>query len=137
MTENESFLSRITPDNPYYQAVMVLVENSSIKPRMLEMTEQDEKLRFGLALKLARRARGFTQFQLAEKAGVDDSYLSKIEKGIYPPPSKEVLVKIADVLNFEDRTDRLYFMLFAGRAALEDVKGTKFEQTNKSNELNL
>lgn len=135
MVEKEGSSPKISQENPYYSAVIALVEHASLGQheegdlsRMSELAEQDEEFRFGLALKLARRARGFTQRELADKGEVDHSYLSKIEQGKLPPPSRKATLRLAEAIDFPDRTDRLYFMLFAGKAAVEDLKGTEFEQ---------
>ena len=34
--------------------------------------------------------------------GIEPAYLSKIERGVFPPPSEEVIVKLAEVLD-EDK----------------------------------
>ena len=53
----------------------------------------------GSTVRELRRARGITQQQLAEAAGVDDTYISKIEKDRLPyPPSAETLRLIAKAL---------------------------------------
>lgn len=46
--------------------------------------------------------RSFSLRQVAVRVEIEPAYLSKIERGIFPPPSQEVIVKLADVLN-EDR----------------------------------
>jgi len=54
---------------------------------------------------------GTTQRQLADKVNVDFSYLSKIENGVVPPPSENVISKLAGVLNI----DKDELMILAGR----------------------
>ena len=51
----------------------------------------------GKKIKIAREKTGFTQEQVAEKAGVHVSYYSRIERGVVNP-SVEVLESIAKVL---------------------------------------
>ncbi|MGG4123639.1 helix-turn-helix domain-containing protein [Bacillus licheniformis] len=51
----------------------------------------------GRKLRKIRDKRDYSQRQLAEKLGVSDSYLSKVEKG--QPVSLKLLERIADILN--------------------------------------
>lgn len=51
----------------------------------------------GRKLKKIRDERGFSQRKLAEKLGVSDSYLSKVEKG--QPISLTLLERIAEIFN--------------------------------------
>lgn len=55
---------------------------------------------FGLEIKTLRKARRITQRDLAEKAGVDFTYISKMENGqLKNFPSVDTIIKIADILN--------------------------------------
>ncbi len=56
------------------------------------------KQTFGQELRELRRSKGITQRGLAEKAGVDFSYISKIENDRLPPPAADTTVKICNVL---------------------------------------
>jgi transcriptional regulator with XRE-family HTH domain len=53
---------------------------------------------FGRAIKDARRASGLSQRDLAERVGIDFTYLSKIENDRMDPPSERVIVALADAL---------------------------------------
>ncbi|TET67120.1 MAG: XRE family transcriptional regulator, partial [Dehalococcoidia bacterium] len=53
---------------------------------------------FGARLRELRILAGLTQRELAEKIGVDFSYLSKIENGVLPPPSEKVILRLAEAL---------------------------------------
>ena len=44
----------------------------------------------------------FSLRQVAQRAGIEPAYLSKIERGVFPPPSEEVIVKLAALLG-EDK----------------------------------
>jgi len=64
-------------------------------------------MKFGDHLRQAREAlqesdRTFSLRQVAVRVGIEPAYLSKIERGVFPPPSEEVIVKLAAVLG-EDR----------------------------------
>lgn len=64
-------------------------------------------MQFGQYIRQAREKmleddRSFSLRQVAARVEIEPAYLSKIERGIFPPPSQEVIVKLADVLN-EDR----------------------------------
>ena len=60
---------------------------------------------FGPKLRALRRAAGVSQRELAEKVGVDFSYISKVENDRLPPPAAETIEKICQVL--EVGTDEL------------------------------
>ena len=53
---------------------------------------------FGQLLQQLRRASGISQRALAEKVGVDFSYISKVENDRLPPPAADTIVKICAVL---------------------------------------
>lgn len=56
--------------------------------------------RFGEKLKLFRKAKGFTQEQLAEKIDIDTKYLARIEKDMHNP-TFNVMKKLSQVLDFD------------------------------------
>ena len=66
---------------------------------------------FGARLRELRKQAGLTQRQIADKAGVDFTYLSKIANGVMPPPSQKVILRLAEALN--DDKDEL--MTLAGK----------------------
>ena len=47
---------------------------------------------------LLERDRTFSLRQVAARIGIEPAYLSKIERGVFPPPSGEVIVKLAEIL---------------------------------------
>ncbi len=53
---------------------------------------------FGPLFREKRRKAGLTQRQLAERAGLDYSYISKIENGRLPPPAADTIVVLCQVL---------------------------------------
>lgn len=57
------------------------------------------KITFGQTLKEIRRAKDVSQRELAEKVGVDFSYISKLENDRMPPPAAETIVKLAEALD--------------------------------------
>ena len=63
---------------------------------------------FGVRLRDLRKKAGLTQRELAEKVGVDFTYLSKIESGAMPPPSEKVIILLAEALNANK--DELLFL---------------------------
>lgn len=56
---------------------------------------------FGNVLREYRRAAGISQRELAQKANLDFSYISKIENGRTPPPAADTIVLICRILNME------------------------------------
>jgi HTH-type transcriptional regulator, competence development regulator len=53
---------------------------------------------FGKRLRELRKDRGLSQRGLADRAGIDFTYLSKIENGRMEPPSEEVIRCVAEEL---------------------------------------
>lgn len=53
---------------------------------------------FGEELRDKRRTAGLSQRELAERAGLDFSYISKIENGRIPPPAADTIVKLSRIL---------------------------------------
>ena len=58
--------------------------------------------KLGQKIRELRKNMGYTQFQLAELAGIDDKHLSKIESGKHLP-TYHTLKKLSDILNFDFR----------------------------------
>jgi HTH-type transcriptional regulator, competence development regulator len=56
---------------------------------------------FGETLREQRRLKNISQRELAEKVGVDFSYISKVENDRLPPPSADTIVKICKILEIE------------------------------------
>src|SRR5258708_2050631 len=54
--------------------------------------------KFGIILREKRRAAGLSQRQLAEKGGVDFSYISKLENDRLPAPAAVTVQRLAKVL---------------------------------------
>ena len=57
---------------------------------------------FGPKLRELRTKVGLSLQELGARVGVDFSYLSKIENGVKPPPSKRVILRLAQVLKVSD-----------------------------------
>ncbi len=53
---------------------------------------------FGTVLRHWRRAAGLSQRDLAERTGVDFSYISKVENGRLPPPAADTVVAMSRIL---------------------------------------
>ena len=54
---------------------------------------------FGQTLRELRRSKKVSQRELAEKVGVDFSYISKVENDRLPPPAADTIVKICKELD--------------------------------------
>jgi len=85
----------------------------------------EEAQQFGTRLRELRIQAGLTQRKLADKIGVDFSYLSKIENGILPPPSEKVILRLAEVLN----ADKDELITLAGRIPADIAKMLKNRKT--------
>lgn len=58
---------------------------------------------FGEHIRQAREShsatdKAFSLRQVAGKLGIEPAYLSKIERGVFPPPSEDVIVRLAAIL---------------------------------------
>jgi len=58
---------------------------------------------FGDHIRHAREAlregdKSFSLRQVANRIGIEPAYLSKIERNVFPPPSEEVILKLAEML---------------------------------------
>ena len=78
----------------------------------------DERNRLGEVIRVQREAlrQSDAQFSLrrvAERIGVQPSYLSKVERGIIPPPSEETLRRLAAELDL----DRDVVLALAGKVS--------------------
>lgn len=54
---------------------------------------------FGTKLKSLRRVKGISQRDLAQRVGVDFSYISKLENDRLPPPAADTIEKICHELD--------------------------------------
>ncbi len=57
-----------------------------------------EMVAFGKLVRFSRRSAGFSQFRLAERSGVSQSTISRLERGLVPGMAVWKLVKIGFVL---------------------------------------
>lgn len=72
---------------------------------MAALARRGSSEEFGLYVRQLRQAKAMTQEQVAERVGVTLAYYNKAcERGVLPPPSAEVLDKLAVVLE-TDRDD--------------------------------
>jgi len=64
---------------------------------------------FGQRLKELRIARGITQTELAQKAGISFTYVSKLETGAMSPPRQNIILAFAQALQINEAdTDKLF-----------------------------
>jgi PAS domain S-box-containing protein len=54
---------------------------------------------FGQRLRELRHHKGLTQKELADRAGVSITYVSKLETGALPPPREKTILALADILD--------------------------------------
>lgn len=57
------------------------------------------KKTFGQTLRDIRREKNISQRELATKAGVDFTYISKVENDRLAPPSADTIIKFSEILN--------------------------------------
>ena len=68
---------------------------------------------FGTRVRKLRKAKGISLRKFAVRVKMSPTYLSKVERGEFPPPAEEKVVAIANVLN--QNPDEL--LALAGRVA--------------------
>jgi transcriptional regulator with XRE-family HTH domain len=76
--------------------ILLPINRSSMNEKAIQEVK-DKIFKF---LKEQRKSKGFTQTELAEKCGMTERSVQKIEAGEYLP-NTEVLIKIAHVLDCE------------------------------------
>lgn len=91
-----SALLGIRPEVP--QPTVALVESG---PRSLELTSETQQLTLGRQLLRLRKIAKFNQRQLALKAGIDHSAISRLENGRNQDHSISVVVSLAEALELE------------------------------------
>ena len=56
-------------------------------------------MKFGQRLRELRKAKSMTQRELADKVGINFTYLSKLETGVWPHPGEQVILALARALD--------------------------------------
>lgn len=77
---------------------------------------------FGQTLRELRRSKSISQRNLADKVGVDFSYISKIENDRLPPPAADTIVKICEALSV--LPDKLLSITGKMPTSTKDIIGT-------------
>ena len=70
-------------------------------------------MRFGPYLKSLRREAGLTQLSLAQKCGLSDAYVNRLETRLAAPPTRKVCYCLARSLGVEG--DEVWKQAFAAR----------------------
>jgi transcriptional regulator with XRE-family HTH domain len=68
----------------------------------------DGRKTFGSCFKERRIKLDLTLRQFCEKHGIDPGNLSKVERGVLPPPKDEILKKYAHYLKLKEASDEWY-----------------------------
>ncbi len=83
---------------------------------------------FGAVLKQLRLKRGLSQAELAARTGVDATYISKMENQLIPPPSDDVIVRLAAALETKPRS----LLKRAGKThAYQQIMEQRYEAGNR------
>ena len=77
---------------------------------------------FGVFLKEKRQQKNMSLRELSDKANIAHTYILKIENGSKPPPSDNVLLKLAKGLNLDDESAEIFFDLAAKCKRINDDK---------------
>lgn len=84
-----------------------------------------EVQKFGARLRELRKRTGMSQRVVAEKVGINFTYLSKIESGVMSPPSEKLIIKLAKVLN----ADKDELITLAGKFPSDLTRSLKDRDT--------
>jgi transcriptional regulator with XRE-family HTH domain len=84
---------------------------------------------FALLLKEARERTGLTQKDLAAQVGINNSYISRIERGTCPAPTREKVVAMAEALGITEPVERVKFLFAASCGTFDDLV-TEMEVSN-------
>lgn len=77
---------------------------------------------FGVFLKEKRQAKNISLRELSYKANIAHTYIAKIENGSKPPPSDDVMIRLAKGLNLDDESSEIFFDLAAKCKRINDDK---------------
>lgn len=77
---------------------------------------------FGAFLKEKRQQKNISLRELSDKANVVHTYIAKIENGSKPPPSDDVMMRLAKGLNLDDESSEIFFDLAAKCKRINDNK---------------
>ena len=77
---------------------------------------------FGAFLKEKRQQKNISLRELSDKANVAHTYIAKIENGSKPPPSDDVLLRLAKALYLDDESSEIFFDLAAKCKRMNDDK---------------
>lgn len=102
---------------------LTAAEHQPIREGTGEVPSPPHWIDFGNELKSARLAASLTQRQLAEKIGLDHTYISHLEHARNPPPSTETINVIAGTLGVV----RAVFDRHMWKAAPEDMPRSALE----------
>ena len=90
--------------------------------------------RVGMVIKKYRKEKGYTQFQMAEKIGVSEFYISALETGSRKP-GRETLIKLSNEMSMpieallEMETEQS--IKFAAEELYNKIKGLPTDQQKK------
>ncbi|MFC2036328.1 helix-turn-helix domain-containing protein, partial [Chloroflexota bacterium] len=85
----------------------------------------NKKESFHIKLKELRQQASLSQRGLADKVGINFTYLNKIESGVMPPPSERIVLRLVDALN----ADRDELMTLAGKVPADIAQILKKRET--------
>lgn len=77
---------------------------------------------FGVFLKEKRQEKNISLRELSYRANIAHTYIAKIENGNKPPPSDDVMIRLAKGLNLDDDTSEIFFDLAAKCKRINDDK---------------
>lgn len=89
----------------------------------------DIKVLLGKRVREYRQKYGMTQFELAEKLGIDDKHLSRIELGKNMPQAA-IIAKLSEVFNVEPKI----LFVFSHHAPIDEVRQDLLKRIESMND---
>ena len=77
---------------------------------------------FGVFLKEKRQEKNMSLRELSDRADIMHTYIGKIENGRKPPPSDDILLRLAKGLSLDEESAEIFFDLAAKCKRINDDK---------------
>lgn len=77
---------------------------------------------FGVFLKEKRQEKDISLRELSNKVDIMHTYIAKIENGNKPPPSDDILLRLAKGLSLDEESTKIFFDLAAKCKRINDDK---------------
>lgn len=119
---NEVEHARRIAENALNEAAEERRENAELRAKLAEPAKHRAGFSAGDLLRVLRERQGLSLRHVAERAGVDHSYIYRLETGKKTDPSLEVLEALARVLHMTAVEKKLALLLRGGQFITDDLR---------------